>query len=156
MRAADVMGRQPRANALHSALFTAQLCNCEVATNHVSLAAPMARCCCQRSFLPLAAIVVAFIVTTNSWISRNITAGHYGFSQFAQDSFVLELLGHKRGGVFVDVGASDGVWNSNSYLLEGYYGWRGVCGHFCGRASQAAGRPLRLGHAAGSSARQMI
>ena len=87
----------------------------------------MVRCCCQRSFLPIAAIVVAFIVTANSWISRNITAGHYGFSQFAQDSFVLELLGHKRGGVFVDVGASDGIWNSNSYLLEGYYGWRGVC-----------------------------
>ena len=87
----------------------------------------MARCCCQRSFLPLAAISIAFVVTANSWLSRNITAGHYGFSQFAQDSFVLELLGHKRGGVFVDVGASDGVWNSNSYLLEGYYGWRGVC-----------------------------
>ena len=87
----------------------------------------MVRCCCQRSFLPIAAISVAFIVTANSWLTRNIAAGHYGFSQFAQDSFVLELLGHKRGGVFVDVGASDGIWNSNSYLLEGYYGWRGVC-----------------------------
>ena len=109
-----LMGDARREASLHSSLFTQRHATNFSATNHVSA---MARCYCQRSFLPIAAIVVAFVVTANSWISRNITAGHYGFSQFAQDSFVLELLGHKRGGVFVDVGASDGVWNSNSCLL---------------------------------------
>ena len=32
-----------------------------------------------------------------------------------------------RGGVFVDVGVRRRLEHRNSYLLEGYYGWRGVC-----------------------------
>ena len=76
-----------------AALFTARTLQLwrRTTSQHV---APMVRCCCQRSFLPLAAISIAFVVTANSWLSRNITAGHYGFSQFAQDSFVLEPVSY--------------------------------------------------------------
>ena len=66
-------------------------------------------------------------VAADAWLSGAVMAHRIGFSQFQQDSFVVDLLAGKRGGIFIDVGASDGVSNSNSYLLEAYYGWRGVC-----------------------------
>jgi hypothetical protein len=47
------------------------------------------------------------------------------FSQVGQDAWALGHFGAKRGGVFVDVGASDGVTGSNSYLLEKCLGWTG-------------------------------
>lgn len=46
------------------------------------------------------------------------------FSQLGQDEWVLSRI--KTPGYFVDIGASDGVTNSNSYLLE-QRGWLGVC-----------------------------
>jgi len=48
-------------------------------------------------------------------------------SQYGQDHFVLQLLGGKRNGFFLDTGASDGVRSSNTALLERHFGWRGLC-----------------------------
>jgi hypothetical protein len=48
-------------------------------------------------------------------------------SQYGQDRFALTVLGEKRGGFFLDSGASDGVTVSNTLLLERDYGWRGIC-----------------------------
>jgi len=47
-------------------------------------------------------------------------------SQFGQDAFVLSQLLFKKGGHFVDFGATDGVLGSNSYILERRYGWTGI------------------------------
>lgn len=47
-------------------------------------------------------------------------------SQRWQDLFVLGQLNFKRNGYFVDFGASDGVFLSNSYLLEKEFGWKGI------------------------------
>ena len=47
-------------------------------------------------------------------------------SQVGQDLYAMHHYKHKRGGVFVDIGASDGVTWSNSYLLERCLGWRGI------------------------------
>jgi FkbM family methyltransferase len=46
-------------------------------------------------------------------------------SQYGQDAFVLKWIGSRQG-VFVDIGAHDGISYSNSHLLEGM-GWTGVC-----------------------------
>jgi hypothetical protein len=42
---------------------------------------------------------------------------HSSHSQLLQDIFVLHALAEKRGGYFVEFGATDGVGISNTYLL---------------------------------------
>jgi FkbM family methyltransferase len=48
-------------------------------------------------------------------------------SQLVQDLWVLEQMQWKRGGYFVEFGATDGVLLSNTWLLEKHFGWRGIC-----------------------------
>jgi FkbM family methyltransferase len=47
-------------------------------------------------------------------------------SQLRQDLFVLSHLKFKRGGFFVEFGATNGVDLSNTYILEKYFGWTGI------------------------------
>lgn len=47
-------------------------------------------------------------------------------AQLCQDLMVLMLTGYKRGGFFVEFGATDGISLSNTYLLEAAYGWKGI------------------------------
>lgn len=47
-------------------------------------------------------------------------------SQLFQDLWALWVSGEKRGGYFVEIGAADGVYLSNSWLLETQMGWQGV------------------------------
>ena len=47
-------------------------------------------------------------------------------AQLKQDMFVLDELGYKRDGYFVEFGATNGVDFSNTYLLETEMGWRGI------------------------------
>jgi FkbM family methyltransferase len=47
-------------------------------------------------------------------------------SQIFQDLFVQFLLREKRGGFFVEFGATDGVSLSNTWLLEKHYDWSGI------------------------------
>ncbi len=49
-----------------------------------------------------------------------------GVAACGQDKFIAGLLDYKRNGVFVDVGANDGVTISNSYYFEKELGWTGV------------------------------
>jgi FkbM family methyltransferase len=48
-------------------------------------------------------------------------------SQYGQDRFVAALLGTRRGGTFVDVGAYDGRAYSNTLYLEEQLAWSGLC-----------------------------
>ena len=47
-------------------------------------------------------------------------------SQIFQDLLVLLVLREKRGGFFVEFGATNGISLSNTYLLEAAYAWRGI------------------------------
>lgn len=50
------------------------------------------------------------------------------YSQYQQDRFLNEVLfKNKKNGVFVDIGANDGVTISNTYFFEKNLGWTGVC-----------------------------
>src|SRR5439155_26700748 len=64
---------------------------------------------------------------------RNISTNFHApdrlyHSQHAQDRFIDTFLLHgKRDGVFVDVGAYDGVALSNTCYFEKELGWSGIC-----------------------------
>lgn len=48
-------------------------------------------------------------------------------SESGQDFFVLNELYYKQNGFFVDLGASDGITGSNTFILEKFYKWNGIC-----------------------------
>lgn len=47
-------------------------------------------------------------------------------SQILQDLWVCFELGEKSGGFFVEFGATNGLKNSNTWLLEKEFGWKGI------------------------------
>lgn len=49
------------------------------------------------------------------------------FAQIQQDFIVYNLLEQKKGGYFIDLAANDATFISNTYALETFYGWNGVC-----------------------------
>jgi len=49
------------------------------------------------------------------------------YSQFGQDLEVLKFYNNKKSGFFIEIGASDGIENSNTYLLEKLNNWKGIC-----------------------------
>jgi FkbM family methyltransferase len=53
--------------------------------------------------------------------------GKKKYSQFSQDHWALEKLNWKQGGYFLDTGAADGAFLSNTFLMENEYHWNGIC-----------------------------
>jgi FkbM family methyltransferase len=49
------------------------------------------------------------------------------YSQIGQDLRVIQTYNNKEDGFFIEIGASDGINLSNTYLLETKYKWKGIC-----------------------------
>ncbi|OGB96964.1 hypothetical protein A3F06_01260 [candidate division TM6 bacterium RIFCSPHIGHO2_12_FULL_36_22] len=50
------------------------------------------------------------------------------YSQCGQDKYVNEnIFNDKKNGVFIEIGAHDGISYSNSYYFEKFLGWTGIC-----------------------------
>lgn len=49
------------------------------------------------------------------------------YSQLNQDLWVLQKLNFKKDGFFLEAGACDGIYLSNTYLLEKEFNWKGIC-----------------------------
>jgi len=49
------------------------------------------------------------------------------YSQLGQDLEVIKFYNNKENGFFIEIGASDGINLSNTYLLETQYKWKGIC-----------------------------
>lgn len=49
-------------------------------------------------------------------------------SQLGQDHYYInEIQKRKKGGFFIEFGACDGLFLSNTYVLEKYFDWDGIC-----------------------------
>lgn len=50
------------------------------------------------------------------------------YSQYQQDKYLNEsIFNEKENGVFLDIGAHDGITYSNTYFFEKYKNWKGIC-----------------------------
>ena len=49
------------------------------------------------------------------------------YSQLEQDIKVINFYKNKNNGYFIEIGAYDGIFLSNTYLLEKNYNWKGIC-----------------------------
>jgi len=71
-------------------------------------------------FLSISLVVI-------SYIGGSLFAFDY-VSQVGQDQWVIEeVFNFKRNGYFVDIGAAEGVYISNTYVLEKHLQWQGIC-----------------------------
>jgi FkbM family methyltransferase len=65
---------------------------------------------------------------SEEWRRTRVASSTNYFSQVGQDQFLDQQIFHgRRGGVFVDIGAFDGVEFSNTCYLERGLGWTGLC-----------------------------
>lgn len=50
------------------------------------------------------------------------------YSQIGQDQYYIENISKgKKNGIFLDIGANNGIFESNTAALEFDYGWTGIC-----------------------------
>ncbi|MDA9285245.1 FkbM family methyltransferase [Pseudomonadales bacterium] len=56
---------------------------------------------------------------------ERVLNGEKYFSQACQDLFVVEMLDHKHGGCYIEIGGSDPCASNNTFLLEKTLGWTG-------------------------------
>ncbi len=67
------------------------------------------------------------LLIVSLFVMSNALAVNYK-SQVGQDKFLNEyFFKNKRNGVFIDIGAHDGVSLSNSWFFEKELGWKGIC-----------------------------
>lgn len=103
----------------HLAVAQAQLKNALRVLEDASVAAQ--RALSADPALPEAACV-------NFLIGHHLGNVPQFFSQFGQDHYLNQhVFENKRDGVFVDVGAYDGLTGSNTLFFEKFLGWQGIC-----------------------------
>ena len=76
----------------------------------------------QRDEIKHNRFLIEKLLLQNAWLQSAVGSR----SQFFQDLFVLKQSRFKRGGFFVEFGATNGIDGSNTYLLEKEFGWSGI------------------------------
>ena len=67
-----------------------------------------------------------YLSSDNKAIQEKINNTYY--SQIGQDEYYINnIINNKKNGIFLDIGAHDGITLSNTYYLESILGWKGIC-----------------------------
>jgi FkbM family methyltransferase len=70
---------------------------------------------------------INFLVNIDSGLREIFLKVHSSLnSDLRQDFMALNLSGMKKNGYFVEIGAADGLFASNTLTLEKNYGWKGI------------------------------
>lgn len=72
---------------------------------------------------------IGYSMVKRRWLIRQfpgLERVQINFSQLHQDMFVLCLLDGKVGGTYLEIGAHEPIFISNTYLLESTFSWSGV------------------------------
>ena len=71
-------------------------------------------------------IMLCFFMLANAYEYPKRFSGY--FSQHGQDKFLNEqIFKGKKSGIFLEVGAHDGISFSNTYFFEKNLNWKGIC-----------------------------
>lgn len=75
------------------------------------------------------ALIMKFIPqAARSFLHRFLYKNSIWMSQLGQDYWIYgEAFNEKRFGYFLDIGAHDGIYWNNTYILESKYNWVGIC-----------------------------
>lgn len=69
-----------------------------------------------------------FLNNMDIFVKQLSDNGTFYASQHKQDRHAIDnIFSRKKNGYFLDVGASDGISENNTVLMERYYGWDGIC-----------------------------
>lgn len=74
--------------------------------------------------------VIVFLMTISAPLNSKQYPQPYApyYSQCGQDKYLNEeIFNNKKNGVFIDIGAHDGISYSNTYYFEKHLGWTGLC-----------------------------
>lgn len=64
----------------------------------------------------------------NLYTPHNQDNGTVTYSRDLQDRYAIDkIFRRKKNGYFLDIGASDGISENNTILMERYYDWYGIC-----------------------------
>lgn len=72
---------------------------------------------------------IGYSLIKRRWLIRafpGVERVQINYSQLHQDMFVLSVLDGKVGGTYLEIGAHEPVFISNTYLLESVFSWRGI------------------------------
>jgi len=66
-------------------------------------------------------------ITPPEWNRRSPNPTQDWFGQAGQDRFVYQLLNNRKNGFFLDLASNDARTLSNTFALERYHNWTGIC-----------------------------
>lgn len=67
-----------------------------------------------------------FNTVYNEFFDKNMNPKMFN-GQFGEDQWIVNNINLPKHGVFVDVGADQPIYGSNTYYFEKYLGWDGIC-----------------------------
>lgn len=74
-------------------------------------------------------VILLLLMSNNKF--KFLSSFWWSKAQLNQDLFVLNCVNYKSNGFFIEFGACDGIYFSNTFMLEKLYNWNGILSEPC-------------------------